>query len=93
MGDLVVPGENVVRKQADVLQNQPLIRRLLLILGRIGRISSTYMGLPPPVGHIAEGDARVLLGLPLLGLSQSGPAPRSGKKASAPSHAWPILVM
>ena len=30
MGDLVVPGENVVRKQADVLQNQPLIRRLLL---------------------------------------------------------------
>ena len=36
MGDLVVPGENVVRKQADVLQNQPLIRRLLLILGRIG---------------------------------------------------------
>jgi len=25
------------------------------------------MGLPPPVGHIAEGDARVLLGLLLLG--------------------------
>ena len=93
MGDLVVPGENVVRKQADVLQNQPLIRRLLLILGRIGRISSTYMGLPPPVDHIAEGDARVLLGLPLLGHLPVRAGVQSGKKASAPSHARPILVM
>ena len=36
VGDLVVPGEDIVRKQPDILQNHALVCRLPLVPGDVG---------------------------------------------------------